>query len=168
MHACVCCSEPDEGLRSRAKCLWRCLQGQAVGHRPSHQGRYSTNSGGVRSGGSSPFQSPGMPTQQGTAAQPHLGFHQHVGKPFGHQATLSDTDLVDVAVAVQFAPAQQPFLMFLQAADSHRLNTSLARQNCNALHAVLVLVVKSTTQRATSAMALSCCDLQGHRVISSS
>ncbi|KAL3158178.1 hypothetical protein ABBQ32_011767 [Trebouxia sp. C0010 RCD-2024] len=106
------------------------MQGQAVGHRPSHQGRYSTNSGGVRSGGSSPFQSPGMPSHQGTAAQPHLGFHQQMGKPFAPQATLSETDLVDIALAVQFPPAQQPFLMFLQAADSHRLNTSLARQDC--------------------------------------
>lgn len=110
--------------------LGRCLQGQALGHRPTHQGRYSTNSGGVRSGGSSPFQSPGMPSHQGTAAQPHLGFHHQMGKPFASQATLSETDVVDVALAVQFPPAQQPFLMFLQAADSHRLNTSLARQDC--------------------------------------
>lgn len=110
--------------------LW-CLQGQTVGHRPSHQGRYTTNSGGVRSGGSSPFQSPGLPPQQGTAAQPHYGFQQQMGKPQGQpagcQATLSETDLVDLAMARDFPQAQQPFIMFLQAADSHRLNTCLVR-----------------------------------------
>ena len=68
-----------------------------------------------------------MPCHQSIAAQPHVGFHQQMGKPLAPQATLSETDLVDVALARQFPPAQQPFLMFLQAADSHRLNTSLAR-----------------------------------------
>lgn len=108
------------------------VQGQTVGHRPAHQGRYFTNSGGVRSGGSSPFQSPGMPTQQGTAAQPHFGFQQQMGRPHGQragqQASLSETDLVDLALVQDFPQAQQPFLMFLQAADSHRLNTCLVRQ----------------------------------------
>lgn len=89
-----------------------------------------------------------MPSHQGTAAQPHLGFHQQMGKPFAPQATLSETDLVDIALAVQFPPAQQPFLMFLQAADSHRLNTSLARQDC----APCVGTCVKGTQRVTSAM----------------
>ena len=117
------------------------VQCQTVGHRPAHQGRYSTNSGGVRSGGSSPFQSPGMapkplhsPTlgSSSTTAQPHFGFQQHMGRSHGqragHQAMLSETDLVDLSLAQDFPQAQQPFLMFLQAADSHRLNTCLVRQ----------------------------------------
>ena len=40
---------------------------------------------------------------------------------------LSDTDLADLALAQEFPQAQQLFLMFLQAADSHRLNTCLVR-----------------------------------------
>ena len=51
------------------------------------------------------------------------------GQRAGHQAALSETDLVDLAVAQIFPQAQQPFFMFLQAADSHRLNTCLVRQD---------------------------------------
>lgn len=73
-----------------------------------------------------------MPTQQGTAAQPQFGFQPQLGRPHGrragHQAALSETDLVDLALAQDFPQAQQPFLMFLQAADSHRLDTCLVRQ----------------------------------------
>ncbi len=109
------------------------LQGQAPGHRPSHQGRYSTNSGGgVRSGGSSPFQSPGLTSQPPLSSQPHFGFQQQrswaSNTQASHQSLLTEADLQDIALAMQFPQAQRLFVMFLQAADSHRLNTSLIRQ----------------------------------------
>ncbi|KAA6417830.1 MAG: hypothetical protein FRX49_12186 [Trebouxia sp. A1-2] len=109
------------------------MQGQAPGHRPSHQGRYSTNSGGgVRSSGSSPFQSPGLTSQPALNAQPHFGFQQQrswtTSTQASYQSLLTEADLQDIALAMQFPPAQRLFVMFLQAADSHRLNTSLIRQ----------------------------------------
>lgn len=57
-----------------------------------------------------------------------------------HQAgQMLEADLADVAVAQQFPPAQRLFLLFLQAADSHRLNASLLRYHfdflvCSMLH----------------------------------
>jgi len=45
-----------------------------------------------------------------------------------HQSLLTEADFQDVALAMQFPQAQRLFVMFLQAADSHRLNTSLIRQ----------------------------------------
>ncbi len=109
------------------------LQGQAPGHRRSHQGRYSTNSGGgVKSGGSSPFQSPGLTSQPPLSSQPHFGFQQQrswaSNTQASHQSLLTEADLQDIALAMQFPQAQRLFVMFLQAADSHRLNTSLIRQ----------------------------------------
>lgn len=110
-------------------------QGQATGHRPAHQGRYSTNSGGVKSGGSSPFQSPGLTSHPSQASQPHNGFqHQRSwadGNRGPQQVLLTEGDLADVAITMQFPQAQRLFVFFLQAADSHRLNTSLVRQDYN-------------------------------------
>ena len=109
------------------------MQGQAAGHRPSHQRRYSTTSEGHRSGGSSPFHSPGMgphPTLGGPLHSTQLGFRPQMssGNVRQHQAgQLLEADLADVAVAQQFPPAQRLFLLFLQAADSHRLDASLLR-----------------------------------------
>ena len=108
------------------------VQGQALGQRPSHQGRYTTNSGGVKSGGSSPFHSPGLPSQSSHASQPQSGFQHHKNLPNGNrgpqQGGLTEGDLADLQVALQFPQAQRLFIMFLQAADSHRLNSSLIRQ----------------------------------------
>ena len=47
----------------------------------------------------------------------------------GNLGTMSEADIADLALAMQFPQAQRPFLMFLQAADSHRLNLSLIRQD---------------------------------------
>ncbi len=66
------------------------------------------------------------------SSQPHFGYQQQrswttTTQP-SHQSLLTEADLQDVALAMQFPPAQRLFVMFLQAADSHRLNTSLLRQ----------------------------------------
>lgn len=65
-------------------------------------------------------------------AQPHFGFqHQRTWANGGRgpqPGALTEGDLADIALALQFPQAQRLFLMFLQAADSHRLNTSLIRQ----------------------------------------
>ena len=70
------------------------------------------------------------PTLGGALHSTQLGFRPQMssGSVRQHQAgQMLEADLADVAVAQQFPPAQRLFLLFLQAADSHRLNASLLR-----------------------------------------
>ena len=75
---------------------------------------------------------PGMPAKQGSAAGSEVSRRSvgpRVKQRAGRDAGMEDLAASSLEAAARFPPAQRLLVLFLEAADSHRLNRALSRCN---------------------------------------